>query len=225
MVLADRKACAKVQSVRHSLWALPGACGLLQTVVCWGSAERPKLQGWCDGRGGPPAPTPGHGSQPELLVGRGADAQGEEARLAWPSFTPWASGMATSGHSVLGTTLRGAPGCVVPMHVRCGCSRESKWLLEAAPAPRLGCCDGLWQRSLDGISKAWASFVALPNQKGLGYSLDCSELISHLSKGDKRPCPAVPTGLLGKSALQPREASCKFLAMLLSELRGGSVWV
>lgn len=158
----------------------------------------------------PLPPPPGTAPSQSLLVGRAVDAQVEEACLAWPNFTPWASGMATPGHSVLGTTLSSAPGCVVPLDVWHGCSRahekhpwESKWLLEAAPAPRLGCCDGLRQRSLGGISKAWASFVALPNQMGLGYSLDCSELISPLSKGDKSSCPAVPQGCWEKVLCSP----------------------
>lgn len=171
----------------------PGACCRQWYAGGGVEPERPKLQGWCDGRGGPPAappPRPGHSSR-SLLVGPVAEGQVEEAGPAWLSFTPWASGMATCGHSVLETIASGAPGCAVLLDVRCGCSRAHekhpwgcKWLPEAAPAPRPG---WLWWAVAEEFGwnqKAWASFLALPNQTSLGSSLDCSELISHVSKGD-----------------------------------------
>lgn len=47
VVLAEGTACAKAERVRHSVWGLPRAWGLLQSGLCWGSPEWPKVQGCC----------------------------------------------------------------------------------------------------------------------------------------------------------------------------------
>lgn len=68
-----------------------------------------------------------------LLVGPAADAQIGEAHLAWPSFTPWASGMAASGHRVLETTLSSAQGYVVPLDVLLQGPGEAPMGVQVAP--------------------------------------------------------------------------------------------
>lgn len=47
VVLAEGTACAKAERVRHSVWGLPRAWGLLQSELCRGSPEWPKVQGCC----------------------------------------------------------------------------------------------------------------------------------------------------------------------------------